>query len=148
MIVAAIAMAAASPANGTIAGVEARLFYNETGQLSPDVLGADRRFVGWNTIIGEGDAGGSADDVMILVALAARKSDGVAATLDTPLTIVAEAKGKTIAKRTFDNVILPYTGVTYSALYLSDVACAGTIKVTVRLGAEVRDATLQMDCGE
>jgi hypothetical protein len=145
----ALGAAPSSPvANGRIAGLEARLFYSETGKLSANVLDPKGKFAGWNTIIGEGDAKRAAEDVLIVVAVAARKQGLDALLLDRPLEIHAAVGSRTLAKRKLDNLVLPSRGATYAAMFLPGVGCAGTVTVTAWLGTEARKATLAMDCGE
>jgi hypothetical protein len=54
-----------------ITAIKAMLFFEQTATFSKDVL-ADPNFVFWNTIIGEGDAGGPSSSTLVLVEVAGK----------------------------------------------------------------------------
>ena len=81
----------ATPPPVAIEHIGAQLLYSGSGTLSRDIA-PPATFSGWNTVIGEGDAKGSAADVLVSVTLTT-PSDELA--LDTPLTVSARtAAGK------------------------------------------------------
>lgn len=145
MSLAALALAAAQPAAGTLGDIRMHLFYQETGRLSPDIS-PPASFSGWNTIIGEGDAEEAADDLVVVVEI---RADGHHF-IDTPLRVVARGGegNRVLAERRFDDVLTSDAGRAYLPLYLRDVGCAGEIRVTATFGSENRSETLTLDCGE
>lgn len=64
--VAAIGAQAAGPAAPKIGAIRAQLYYEETGKLSNDIL-SDKDLSLWNTIIGEGGAGGASNYTLVTV---------------------------------------------------------------------------------
>ena len=146
MILAALALAtlpSAAPA-AHLGEIRMYLFYTETGQLSPDVS-PPHAFAGWNTIIGEGDAAGHADDLVVVAEIRADGQQFV----ERPLSIVARgARGGILGQRRFASALTSGAGRAYLALWLNDVTCAGDVRVTITYGAETRTETLQLHCGE
>ena len=139
----------AAPNAQQINAIEARLWWEDSGTLSPNILDKSGRFAGWNTIIGEGPSGGAARDLVVAVAIGLTKSAEVGTDQVKPLQIVVTTKdGKPVAKRTVSHMLLPYRGSVWTALYIFEVGCAGSLLVTARMGDQVRKARLDMDCGE
>src|SRR5262249_20901178 len=52
-----------------ITAIRAKLFHQDKGTFSPDVL-STRDFILWNTPIGEGSAEGPSDEVLVIVEIA------------------------------------------------------------------------------
>ena len=130
-----------------IAEIEARLFYDTTGTLSDDLLARKEPFSGWNTVIGEGPAGGAATDLLVDVKIAGSGSDEQS--IDDPLEIwVTDKAGKTLARRVVANLLVPYRGALHNAVWLRDVGCAGKLTMHARFRKQVKTATLALDCGE
>src|SRR5688572_28996874 len=78
IFLAAVALAQEPPATASMVDlerVEARLYYQHSGRLSDNLLGRDKEFVGWNTIIGEGDAEENADDLLVAVRVRAHEDE-------------------------------------------------------------------------
>jgi len=148
----ALALIAAAASHIEMSGIQARLFYSETGRLSDDLLARKKPFVFWNTIIGEGDAEENADDLLVSVTLSAGKfgaPEENERNVDGPLTIKAtDEKGKLLGYRTFKNMLTGVGGSTTLGLWLNDVTCAGTVKVQARFAGQFRSAVLEMYCGE
>jgi len=145
---AVLLLAAAPPPQPNVAAIEARLFYSDTGRLSDNKLDAKGSFTGWNTVIGEGDSGGAADDVLIVAKIGLPKPVTEDVMVEAPLVITARAKGKVLARRDFGKILVAHRGTTSHALFLPGVGCAGRVDVTVQLGQRARTARLNMDCGE
>lgn len=145
---------AAEPAKSPVAsrsvrlgGIEARLFYQTSGKLSDDLLARKEPFVGWNTVIGEGPVDDAATDLLVDVKVL---GDGVdARSVDDPLEIwVTGQRGKTLARRTVPNLLVPYRGALHNAMWLRDVGCGGTLTIHARFRKQVKTASLALDCGE
>lgn len=147
MILALIAMAAASAPQIEMSDIQARLFYADTARLSEDLLARKEPFVFWNTIIGGGDVEENAEDLLVSVTL--RAAEGKEQNFDGPVTIKAtNEKGKEIGVRTARNLLTSRRGRTTVGLWLSDVTCAGAVTVQARYADQVKTAVLAMACGE
>ena len=145
ILLAALAAAVPHPVPPSHLGeIRMHLFYSGTGQLSPDVS-PPRNFAGWNTIIGEGDSAGPADDMVVVAEVIAEGEQFI----ERPLRIVARGpRGRVLGQRSFGAVSTSHQGRAYLPLWLNDVTCAGDVRVTVSYGAETRSETLQLHCGE
>lgn len=132
----------------SLARLEARLFYMETGRLSEDLLARPKPFDGWNTIIGEGDAEEKADD--LLVSARMEVSTGERHRLvDAPVSVVVrDAKGKLLGSRRWNHFLTSDRGVVVLPLWVNDATCAGEITIEGRFQSTVKRARLQMHCGE
>lgn len=125
--------------------IEAKLFYYQSGRLSDDVLNRDQPFIGWNTIIGAGDAEEAADDLLVLVPIFADGEKSV----DGPIELsVRDKKGKLLGRRHFGSMLTSSDGKAYLALWLRDVGCAGEMTFHARFREQRREATLALQCGE
>jgi hypothetical protein len=140
--VAAAATQAAAPA-ATIGDIRMHLFYQETGRLSPDIS-PPSEFVGWNTIIGEGSAEESAEDLLIVAELRTLGEQS----LRGPLTITARAGRRLLAQRRFDSILTSEQGRVFLPLWLKEVGCAGEIRVEVSYGRQRKGEALALNCGE
>ncbi|VWX52222.1 hypothetical protein [Novosphingobium sp. 9U] len=130
-----------------IAGIEARLFYQTSGKLSDDLLARKEPFVGWNTVIGEGPVSDAATDLLVDVKVLGNGIDEQS--VDDPLEIwVTDKAGKTLARRSIANLLVPYRGALHNALWLRDVGCAGKLTLQARFRKQVKIASLALDCGE
>lgn len=69
VLISMVASANVSKSKLSIAKVEAKLFYSNTGSFSDNTIDNDKYLPLYNTIIGEGNAGGSSDTVLIVVKL-------------------------------------------------------------------------------
>ena len=140
------ALAAAAPASPPpeIGRIRVHLLLEASGRLSPDIA-PPAKFTGWNSVIGEGSAGEPANDLLILVEVKAATDDYIKA----PLSIVARgAKGKLLGQRRFAGGLLIEGGRVWKPLWLTDVGCAGPVKVTATIGRSTRTAAIALDCGE
>jgi hypothetical protein len=150
LAVALILAAAAAPAWAdppqpvAIAHLGAQLLYSNSGALSRDIA-PPAKFSGWNTIIGEGDAGGAASDVLVTVTLT---SPAGQLNVATPLLVSARsATGKVLAQRKITNILID-NGKAFEFVLLPDATCAGKVTITATLGQQTRTAALALDCGE
>jgi hypothetical protein len=141
---AAAAAWGATPEPVAIAHIGAQLLYSNSGALSRDIA-PPATFSGWNTVIGEGDAKGSATDVLVSVALTSPTNQ---LNVETPLFISARsAAGKVLAQRKITNILID-NGKAFEFLLLPDATCAGKVTITATLGQQSRSAALALDCGE
>lgn len=143
--IAAMLMAASAQAPAAeIADIRMHLFYRASGRLSDDIS-PPRAFVGWNTLIGEGDAEEPADDLLVVVQV---RSEGEQY-IETPLHILARGRaGRVIAERRFDALLTSPDGAAFSPLWLADVPCEGEISVVATFGSQRVSEALTLECGE
>jgi hypothetical protein len=142
LLAAMLAVPAAAP-EPRVGAFRMQLFYENSGRLSKDIS-PPVEFTGWNTIIGEGSAEEAANDLMVSVEVRGPPGEFI----EQPLTLVARAKGKVLARRSFDGLLTNVQGRTWRALWLNDVGCAGRIEVTATIGRSTRKSELSLDCGE
>ncbi len=132
----------------SIASIEAKLFYSNSGRFSADVL-RDKKFAFWNTPIGEGSAQGSSDKLLLLVTVGG--APGASAD-DLALRITATTPADTILSRTTLVGEMNSSGRFYEACLLYDVGCeAVTIEAQLLLGDEkgpVVTRLVPFECGE
>lgn len=150
LVAAAILMTCASPAVAqevTLGPITAQLYYKFSGKLSGDLLARAEPFSGWNTVIGEGDAEEPAEDLLVVVTVASANEQE--AFLEDKLQLwVTDAKGKTIARRDFEGVLVPYQGSVANPLWVNSIGCAGKLVLHAKLRGEEKRAELRLDCGE
>ena len=133
-----------------VTAIEARLFYQFSGKLSDDLLKRAPPFSGWNTVIGEGESGEPADDLLVQIKIEPLNRADAADELYSgqPITLTATAGGKVVGKRTFTGTLIPARGAAWKAMYLTDVGCSGDLKIDVVSGKQRRSAKLTFNCGE
>ena len=146
LFVAATALWPAGAQGAEIGRIRAHLVYEETGRLSEDIL-AQPDFVAWNTIIGEGSAEESANDLLVMVEVTGR---GGQENIEEALEIAARGDhGRVLASRRFaESLLTSDDGRVWKSLWLADVGCAGHIEISARIGRTTRQAELVLDCGE
>ena len=123
----------------------AHLFYKESGRLSEDLLARDYPFIGWNTVIGEGDAAEAADDLAVVVRIETVGQAYLPEQLD--IWVTDENDGE-LGRRRFDGLLTSDAGQLANVLWLNDVTCAGVITLHAKFRGEEKTATLQLECGE
>jgi hypothetical protein len=97
-------------AGGFLANPAVRLWYEETGRLSENILGANEFYL-WNTMIGEGSAEEQANDALFTIDL---RNDGQQ-NIPHPLTLTAtDESGKVLARRSFANLLTSEGGMSRS----------------------------------
>jgi hypothetical protein len=146
---AAFVLAAAAPATTVrLEPIEVRFLYVDSAKWSGNKLNQAGLFTGWNSVIGEGDAGGAMSDALVLVPIKASGNDEEAIFAGAPVTLTATAGKKLLGKRVSRDLLIPMNGRAYTALYLADIPCAGRIDIKAQYKGQVRSARLNMDCGE
>lgn len=139
-----LAMQGAGAPDIALGEIRMHLFYAGTGRLSRDIS-PPREFSAWNTVIGGGEAEERADDLAIVVEL---RADGEQNTT-TPLVVTAHnGRGRLLGQRRFADAYTGENGRAYQLLYLTNVGCAGEIRVTAVFGRQTRRETLTLNCGE
>lgn len=139
------AIAAEAP---KITDVRAQLFYDGKGTLSDNIL-AQKDLTLWNTIIGEGSAGGASNSTLITVEVSGKD----VAVGGVKVEVVATGhKNKVLGKTVMDVALYDDKTRFYAPLMLTNTGC-DPVKVTVRLvgkGApKGRVAkTIPFQCGE
>lgn len=142
-LIAAAALAAQTPAPAPapvaaeLGNIRMHLFYRDSGALSEDIS-PPNQFAGWNTLF-------SADDMVVVAELRTTGEQYVG----QPLRIIARGRNNRIlGQRTYRSTLTSSEGRAFLPLYLSDAACAGTIRVIVTFGRQSRTETLTLECGE
>jgi hypothetical protein len=141
-LMAAAAGAAMQPV--ALGEIRMHLFYQGTGRLSPDIS-PPHPFTAANTIIGEGDAEESADDLLVAVEL---RSDGQR-TIDEPLHIIVRGEGGAIlAERRILSATTSAQGRVWLPLWVPAIGCAGALSVTATFGAQRAVESMSFYCNE
>jgi hypothetical protein len=122
------------PQSYMIGAIRAQLWYPNTGRLSKDIL-ADKKFVLWNTIIGEGDAEEPSLHTLVTVEIIGRPGEDTA---EREVEIVCELtkkfgkRSRVLAKRTESPQNLGKTGRWLVPVWIVDHP-AVPVKVTATL---------------
>lgn len=150
----ALAVAPAShtdaPSSVRLGRVEARLFYEETGRLSDDLLARPKPFIAWNTIIGEGDAEEAANDMLVTVRIEGDKfANDSQEFINSPIDLtVTGPKGQLLGSRRWPNLLTSSKGVVVLPLWVKNVGCAGAVTIEARYNGATKTGHLAFDCGE
>lgn len=131
-----------------ITGLEAKLFYANSGRFSANVLG-DPKFVFWNTVIGAGSADGPSDNTLLVVTVGGpAKGYGD----DLALHVRATADTMTLVDRVTPVGEFNTNGNWYGAYWLYDTGCVPVkIEAWLTLGDEtgpVIAKAIPFRCGE
>ncbi len=137
--------ASASADGAKIEKIEAHLFYEYTGRLSGNVA-PPAEFSFWNTVIGEGSAEEAANDVLITVTISAEPGSYFDADALT-ITVVNTDDKSVVAERSITGLLIPMTGSTTKAIYVTDTTCR-ELEVVATLGASTLSNTIPFACGE
>jgi hypothetical protein len=104
-------------------------------------------FVGWNTIIGKGEVGEPATDLMVDVTMVSNAS--YENLINDSLEIrVTDKSGKILARRRVVNMLVPAKGALHNALWWAEGGCAGKLTFHARFRKQVKIASRALDCGE
>lgn len=148
-LAALILTSAASAAPGerkaaaTIEKIVVRLAYHDTGSFSDDIA-PPARFSGWNTIIGEGDAKGPANDILVQVHLKANVDEG---NLDEPLVVEVKGDGKRLAGHRVTAMFFR-GGKTVRSFMVYNATCAGMVEVVATHARQRKATGVKLACGE
>lgn len=136
-----------------IGAIRAQLWYPNTGRLSKDIL-ADKKFVLWNTIIGEGSAEEQSLHTLVTVEIIGRPGDDAT---DREVEVVCEltkgqrSRSKVLAKRVEAPQNMGKTGRWLIPVWITDHPNV-PMKVTATLkgqGAPIKKtATVNYNGGE
>ncbi|HEY2861861.1 MAG TPA: hypothetical protein VGJ21_25905 [Terracidiphilus sp.] len=124
-----------------IVSVTAKLYYSDSGTFSANILDKPDLSL-WNTIIGEGAAGGPSEATLIEVEVDGdRKRNG------DRLSITVQQKGKAAITR-HAAVYFKENGKYFAAIWLYDSGCS-PVTITAQLGDQpVIRKTIDFQCGE
>lgn len=136
-----------------ITALRAKLFYESSGAFSKDIL-ADPNISLWNTIIGEGDAGGASSSTLIIVEVTG-KPGAYESTCKIEFTATYKQNGQnsreTVVRRTTETGILNTNGKFYAAFWLYETGCY-PVKLAARLIGQTQPSvikrTINFQCGE
>ena len=123
--------------------IKVRLWYEATGRLSGDV--STPEFPLWNSIIGEGGAEEPANDALITVEVI---GSGGQQNVTTPLNLTIGREYQRPVNFVADGLFIDDNGRITKGFWARDIACAGPVKITARLGAETKTVSVDFACGE
>jgi hypothetical protein len=130
-----------------ITAMEVRLFHPRTGGFSDNLLDRELRASTWNVVFG-GSVGEPATDALVRIGIS-QSPIGGDIYVEGPVEVTATLGNQVLAKRHVPpGLKLSASGPTWVPLWLSDVTCAGDIKIVARVGRETRTAFVQFQCGE
>ena len=135
---------ASDPTGLFIAKIEARLWYEETGRLSDNVL--TEGFTLWNSIIGEGSAEEAASNVLVSVKVTSQDGERFV-TIPLVVELVGE-DGETLQSQTADGLLTSDQGHSVQAFLFKDATCLGEIQIRATLGPATHSAPVVFACGE
>ena len=136
-----------------LSAIRAKLFYENTGEFSRDIL-ADPNIALWNTIIGEGGSGGPSNSTLVIVEVSGPAGD-YNQNLKVEFTASYRTNGPnrppTVIKRVVPGGIMNDKGKFYSGFWLYDTGCSH-VNLTARLLGLPRPSTMtktiKFECGE
>lgn len=137
----ALASAEAPPL--TIDEIRVQLFFEDSGKLGDDLVRTKPTL--WNTIIGEGDAGGAASSFLISVAISGKLKSG-----DQVVVMVTnDVTKKAIAIRRFSKLALSTDrgGQVIKPILIENQVC-NPIRITARTKASQKTVLIPFECGE
>ena len=127
--------------------IEARRYNESTGELSKNLLEKSDTYSGWNDGLSAAPSRrsrwGSGDILVVTKADTATSDDS---RLEDELQILITNKGNVLAKRT--SRLAADRGVVRLPIWLTDVTCAGAIKINATYRGKRTMASLNMFCGE
>jgi hypothetical protein len=128
-----------------VRAVTARLFYENTGSLSEDILAKPNLNL-WNTIIGEGESGGPSRSTLITVEVDGDGSPN--AVHKEVLTVVTQEKGKPEIRHIVRNLFFENSGKSFQGVWLNDTGCL-PIQIAVQLDKQTPiKKKIYVNCGE
>ncbi len=140
-------LASVSPSHAGLAVKEIRayLFFSNSGVLSGNIVGSKKSL--FNTIIGEGEAGGAASNVLIDLVLATDGSPSQKEAATLKVTYKAEGKDMTLT-RSYDSSAMSANETVHQSVLIENATCwPVTIEARVGKGAS-KTATIKFGCGE
>ena len=136
--------ARAAPPGPQIRDIRAQLMLERTGTLSRDIT-APPRFTLFNTVIGEGDAGEPANDMLVTVTMTSSRDEENA---NRPLVVTVRGRGgRVLAQRSYGGMLFT-GGRSVHFLQVRDISCAGDVTIEAVYGGQRRSERLSFSCGE
>ena len=127
--------------------IEARLFLESTGELSKNLLERSDSYSGWNDGLFAAPARGrlwGSGDILVVTSVDTTSKDRNDYADD--LRVLITNKGKVLADRTVR--LSAGRKVMKVPVWLTDVTCAGPIRIEAIYRDERKAASLNMSCGE
>jgi len=139
---------ATAPPPFKITAIKAKLFFENTGTFSEDIL-TQPDLALWNTIIGEGSAGSPSNSTLVLVEVSGQYNPNEAAP-NRKVEFTATATKKIALKR-LDDIRIGKDGKYYAAFWLYDTGCE-SVKLSARIVGQSQPSamtkTIPFKCGE
>jgi hypothetical protein len=126
--------------------LRAMLFYGDKGTFSPDIIA--RPVTLWNTVIGEGGAGGASNATLVVAVV---RGEGGSYVPNRRVELTVTTGGREIFKRAEETSVLNSEGRAYVAFWLYGTGCR-RLRLSARILGQTPStpvtAVLPFDCGE
>lgn len=130
-----------------VSGMRALLFYSDRGTFSEDVL-ADTTKALWNTVIGEGDAGGPSESTLVVVEVSGEPGSYEP---DRSVELRATAGDRVLLRHAAPVAGLSTEGRMYAGFWLYGTGCE-PVRLSARMVGQAAPAELRREipfqCGE
>jgi DNA-binding transcriptional LysR family regulator len=146
-------LAAAAPARPAApppyrVSLRAKLFYSNSGEFSRDILSGKRPDL-WNTIVGEGQAGGASSELLVIAVVS---GEGGSYVPERKVELTATTNGHVAFQRAEETPIITTEGKAYVAFWLYGVGCK-RLRLSARVTGQTpatapATAMIPFDCGE
>ena len=129
-----------------ITAIQAKLFFDQRGTFSEDVLSGENKSL-WNVGISGGSAGGLSTSTLVLVEITGKPWDVVGRNVE----FIARGPRRTLMRRVTEVGSLGEEGKFYAAFWLTDTGCA-PVRLSARIigqsPALAMKKTIDFRCGE
>jgi hypothetical protein len=141
----AVSEAAVAGSPLEIRAIEVRLFRHHTGSLSEPLTGKEAL---WNTIIGEGSAGGPSSSLLVDVVVAGAPG-GYEESWLVELVVKDAKRGTVLSKQRKSVGVLSSTGVYHTGFWLPETGCEPlSLTARIRGGSSSKEVSIPFACGE
>jgi hypothetical protein len=147
-VLAALAAFIAAPARAAelkVQEIKAYLVFEDKGTLSENIVGSKRTF--FNTVAGDGEAGGMAHDILVDVLIAGADPTPAGEKSAIKATYVRPGQHNAVINRTWTTFYFAQNPVIHEFVYLEDATCA-MVQIEAHAAKSIKTATLKFDCGE
>jgi hypothetical protein len=146
-LLAALPAAAQTPAaRVTVEAISVQAFLQRSGKFTENLVGTKKAL--FNSVIGEGDIGEPAEDVLVTVTFGGRENPSGVPDKAATVTISWAAAGKKEQIRRAEGGFLFGANGRFSKTYLLRNATCSPITVEAAAGDSRRTATVSFRCGE
>ena len=126
--------------------LRAMLFYSDKGTFSPDLIAHPVDL--WNTVAGEGRAGGASNETMVVAVVSGEAGTYVP---ERRVELVVTSNGREVFRRAEETSIINRDGKSYVAFWLYGTGCR-RLRLSARILGQAPStpvtATIPFACGE